>query len=239
VGILPAAGGAIASLIAYGAARRASRNPDNFGKGEPDGIMASESANNATVGGGFIPTLTLGIPGTPADAIILGALLVHGVRTGPNLFTDQSSIVYTFMFGLILATVLMLPIGLLLGRYAYKSIIAVPKTVLAPAIALLTILGTYAIHNSIGEVWLMLALGALGWLLTRVGVPTAPIVLGVVLGPIAEQGFVQAWLIGNATGNLLGMFFGRPISLVIIAAALIVLVAPALSRGVTARRPVS
>jgi len=233
IGILPAAGGAIASLIAYGEARRSSRTPELFGKGAPDGIIASESANNATVGGGFIPTLTLGIPGTPADAIILGALLVHGVRTGPNLFSEQSAIVYTFMFGLILSTVLMLPIGLVLGRYAYKSIIAVPKTVLAPAIALLTIVGTYAIHNSIGEVWLMLALGVLGWVLNRADVPPAPIVLGVVLGPIAEQGFVQAWLIGNATQNVAGMFFGRPISLAIIAAVLLVLLYPLLSR----RRP--
>ena len=236
IGILPAAGGAIASLIAYGEARRASGKPGDFGKGEPGGIIASESANNAIVGGGFIPTLTLGIPGTPADAIILGALLVHGVRTGPNLFSDQSSIVYTFMFGLLLATLLMLPIGLVLGRYAYKSIIAVPKTVLAPAIALMTVIGTYALHNSIGEVWLMLGLGVLGWVLSRADVPPAPIVLGVVLGPIAEQGFVQAWLIGQATGDLPGMFFGRPISLAIIAAALLVLFYPALAQRWRRRR---
>lgn len=226
IGILPAAGGPVASLVAYAEARRASKRSDNFGKGEPDGLMASEAANNATIGGGLIPTLTLGIPGTPADAIILGALLVHGVRTGPNLFSEQSSIVYTFMFGLIIATVLMLPIGLVLGRYFYKSIIAVPKAVLAPGIAFLTILGTYAIHNSMGDVWLMLGLGGFGWLLQRAGVPPAPIVLGLVLGPIAEQGFVQAWLIGNATDNVLGMFFGRPISIAIILMAVLVLFYP-------------
>jgi putative tricarboxylic transport membrane protein len=236
IGILPAAGGAIASLVAYGEARRTAADPSAFGKGAPGGILASESANNATVGGGFIPTLTLGIPGTPADAIILGALMVHGVRTGPNLFSEQSSIVYTFMFGLILATILMLPLGLLMGRYAFRVIITVPKTVLAPAIALLTITGAYAIHNSIGEVWLMLALGAVGWVLARAGVPPAPVVLGIVLGPIAEQGFVQAWLIGNATGNLAGMFFGRPISLAIIAAGLLVLCGPALARVIRRRR---
>jgi putative tricarboxylic transport membrane protein len=236
IGILPAAGGPVASLIAYAEARRTSKRPDNFGKGEPDGLIASETANNATVGGGLIPTLTLGIPGTPADAIILGALLVHGVRTGPNLFSEQSAIVYTFMYGLLISTVLMLPVGLVLGRYFYRSIVAVPKAVLAPSIAFLTIIGTYAIHNNMSEVWLMLGLGAFGWLLQRAGVPPAPIVLGLVLGPVAEQGFVQGWLIGNATGNLFGMFFGRPISLAIIGIAIIVLLYPPLAARF-ARRP--
>ncbi|HMA13173.1 MAG TPA: tripartite tricarboxylate transporter permease, partial [Kiloniellaceae bacterium] len=120
VGILPGAGGSIASLVAYSEARRAAKNPERFGQGEPAGVQAAESANNATVGGGFIPTLVLGIPGTPPDAVILGALLVQGVRTGPNLFTEQGSIVYTFIYGLLLATVLMLPVGLVLGRYAYR-----------------------------------------------------------------------------------------------------------------------
>lgn len=216
VGALPAAGGAIASLIAYAEARRSARRPEDYGKGAPGGIVASESANNATVGGGFIPTLVLGIPGTPPDAIILGALLVHGIRIGPDLFTEQSAIVYTFIFGLLIATILMLPIGLILGRYAFRSFLAVPKTLLVPAILLMTVLGTYAIHNNLTDVVIMLVLGVVGWVLNRAGFSSAPIVLGVVLGQIAEQGFVQAWLIGSASDNLLGMYFGRPISLVIL-----------------------
>lgn len=216
VGALPAAGGAIASLIAYAEARRSSKRSDNFGKGEPGGIVASEAANNGTVGGGFIPTLVLGIPGTPPDAIILGALLVHGIRVGPNLFTEHSAIVYTFIFGLLIASLLMLPIGLLLGRYAFRAFVAIPKAVLVPSILLMTILGTYAINNNLTEVFIMLILGVIGWVLGRAGFSPAPIVLGVVLGRIAEQGFVQAWLIGSASSNLLGMYFGRPISVVII-----------------------
>ena len=236
IGVLPGAGGSIAALIAYSEARRAAKDPKSFGAGNPSGVIASESANNATVGGGFIPTLVLGIPGTPADAIVLGALLVQGVKTGPSLFTEQSTIVYTFMFGLLVATVLMLPIGLVLGRYAYSSIIAVPKALLVPGIALLTVLGSYAIHGDIDDVYVMLATGLLAWVLARFGFPTAPMVLGLILGPLAEQGFVQAWMIGSASENLLGMFFGRPISLAIMAIAALTLLYPAWSRRLQRKR---
>jgi putative tricarboxylic transport membrane protein len=230
IGVLPGAGGAIASLIAYSEARRSSNRPPAFGQGNPGGIIASESSNNATVGGGFIPTLVLGIPGTPADAVVLGALLVQGVKTGPSLFSEQSSIVYTFMFGLLIATLLMLPIGLVLGRYAYRSIIAVPKAVLVPTIAVLTVIGSYAIHGNIDDVIVMFGTGVLGWVLGRFGYSAAPIVLGLILGPLAEQGFVQAWMIGSAGDNLLGMFFGRPISIAIIAIAVLTLMYPAIVR---------
>jgi len=226
VGILPGAGGSIAGLVAYSEARRVSKRSEHFGKGEPDGVQATESANNATVGGGFIPTLVLGIPGTPPDAVILGALLIQGIRTGPNLFTENAPIVYTFIYGLFLATILMLPAGLLIGRYAYKTIITVPKAMLVPTVAFMTMIGTYAIRNSISDVVIMIILGIIGWILNRFGFSPSPIVLGLILGRIAEQGFVQAWTIGAATGNLAGMFFGRPISLGILAAIAIALFYP-------------
>lgn len=236
IGILPGAGGAIAALIAYSEARRSSKQPNSFGTGNPAGIIASESCNNATVGGGFIPTLVLGIPGTPADAVVLGALLVQGVKTGPSLFTQQSAIVYTFMFGLIIATLFMLPAGLVLGRYAYRSIISVPKAMLVPGIATLTVIGSYAIHSDIDDVFIMLGTGVMGWVLSSFGFSPAPIVLGLILGPLAEQGFVQAWMIGSAKHNLLGMFFGRPISIAIIAVAVLTLMYPVLMRRKERRR---
>ena len=229
VGVLPGAGGSIASLVAYAEARRSSRHPERFGKGEPNGILATEAANNATVGGGFIPTLVLGIPGTPPDAVILGALLVQGIRVGPALFTGEASVVYTFIFGLLIATILMLPVGLLLGRYAFESISSIPKAVLVPTVAFLTVVGSYAIHNNPHDVVTMVVLGIGGWVLNRYGISPSPIVLGIVLGPIAEQGFVQAWTIGSATGELWSMFFGRPISLAIIALALLSLFYPILA----------
>ena len=216
IGILPGAGGSIASIVSYGEAKRSSKNKDTFGKGNPEGLIASETANNATVGGGFIPTLCLGIPGTPPDAVILGALLVQGIKTGDTLFTQQSSIVYTFIFGLLLATIMMLPLGLLMGRYAYKSIIKVPKEILIPIIIFLTIIGSYSIQNSILNVYFMFFFGLVGWILNRAGFKASPIVLGLVLGQIAEQGFVQAYIIGNAQENILANYFARPISIALV-----------------------
>ncbi|MBK8104154.1 MAG: tripartite tricarboxylate transporter permease [Betaproteobacteria bacterium] len=226
VGILPGAGGSIASLVAYSEAKRVSPRRDQFGHGEPEGVMATESANNATVGGGFIPTLVLGIPGTPPDAIILGALLVQGIRTGPTLFTTQAPIVYTFIWGLILATIIMLPVGLLIGRFAFKSIVAIPKAVLVPAVALLTVLGSFAVHNNPHEVQQMVVLGVAAWVLGRLGFSASPIVLGLILGSIAERGFVQGHLIGGARGSVTAEFLGRPISLAIIAFILLGLLWP-------------
>lgn len=229
VGILPGAGGSIAGLVSYTEARRASKNPENFGKGEPNGLIATESANNATVGGGLIPTLVLGIPGTPPDAIILGALLVQGVKIGPTLFSDQSSIVYTFIWGLLIATIFMLPAGLLIGRYAFRAVVGIPKAILTPTVALLIVIGSFAIHSNDADSQMMVMLGLISWFFIRAGFSPSPIVLGLVLGQIAEQGFVQTYLIGNASGKLTEMFFGRPISIGIIIAATITLLYPIIS----------
>lgn len=221
VGALPGAGGSIAGLVAYSEARRINKGDENYGEGNPGGIVATESANNATVGGGFIPTLVLGIPGTPPDAVILGALLVQGVRTGPTLFSDGADIVYTFIFGLLIATVLMLPVGLLIGRFAYGAIVRAPKSALVPTVAFMTVIGSFAIRNSVSDIGIMIVLGVISWLASKRGFSPSPIVLGLILGRIAEEGFVQSWTIGDAIGNLWGQFFGRPLSLVIIALTLL------------------
>ncbi len=226
VGILPGAGGSIASLVAYSEAKRTSPRRDNFGKGEPDGVLATESANNATVGGGLIPTLVLGIPGTPPDAVVLGALMVQGIRTGPTLFAEQGAVVYTFIWGLLIATVLMLPAGLVLGRYAFKSIVAIPKAVLVPTVAFLTVIGSFAVHNNPHEVQQMAVLGVLAWCAGRLGFSPSPIVLGLILGSIAERGYVQGNLIGGARGSVLSEFIGRPISIGIMAFIVLGLVYP-------------
>jgi len=130
----------------------------------------------------------------------------------------------------------MLPAGLMLGRYAYKSIITIPKAALVPTIALMTVIGSYAINNNADDVIVMVAIGFVGWVLNRIGFAPSPIVLGIVLGQIAEQGFVQAYLIGNAQGGVLSMFFGRPISLGIVALALLTLFYPFIMSKWRARR---
>ncbi|MGF1526648.1 MAG: tripartite tricarboxylate transporter permease [Candidatus Competibacterales bacterium] len=226
VGALPGAGGSIAGLVAYSEARRAARRPQDYGKGEPGGVIATEAANNATVGGGFIPTLVLGIPGTPPDAVILGALLVQGVRTGPALFSEGATVVYTFIFGLLLATLLMLPVGLLIGRFAYGAIVTAPKALLVPVVAFMTLIGAYSIRNSLSDVIIMIALGVVGWGASQRGFSVSPVVLGLILGRIAEQGFVQSWTIGSAIGDLWGQFFGRPLSLAIIGLTLLTVLYP-------------
>jgi putative tricarboxylic transport membrane protein len=227
VGILPGAGGSISSLVAYSETRRTARDPDAFGKGEPAGVLSTESANNATVGGGFIPTLVLGIPGTPPDAVILGALLVQGIRTGPTLFTAQGGVVFTFIYGLLIATLLMLPVGLLVSRYAYRFIVSTPKAMLAPLIAFMTVLGSFAVNNNPADVALMVVVGLVGWVLGRAGYGPSPIVLGLVLGQIAEQGYVRAYMIGTARGDFAGqLLLGRPISWAIVGLILLTLAAP-------------
>lgn len=226
VGALPGAGGSIAGLVAYSEARRSSKNSEDYGKGEPGGVIATESANNATVGGGFIPTLVLGIPGTPPDAVILGALLVQGVRTGPTLFSEGADIVYTFIFGLLLATILMLPVGLLIGRFAYGAIVRAPKSALVPIVAFMTVIGAFSIRNNVSDILIMVVLGVVGWVASKRGFSVSPIVLGLILGRIAEQGYVQSWTIGDALDDLWGQFFGRPLSMVIIAMTLITFIYP-------------
>lgn len=239
VGILPGAGGSIASLVSYAEARRTSKNQDSFGKGNPEGIVATESANNATVGGGLVPTFVLGIPGTPPDAIILGALMIQGLKPGPALYTDQPDVVYTFVWGLVLATILMLPTGLVIGRYAYRAIISVPKAFLVPSVAVMTMIGTYAVRNSVSDMVVMLVLGVAGWVLNRYGFSQSSIVLGLILGRIAEQGFVQTWIIGTAKGNPVAELVSRPISMGIIAFILLPFAYPLIAKCIKQRRGVS
>lgn len=229
IGILPGAGGAIASLIAYSGAKRSRRAASErpaYGEGNPGGVIASESANNATVGGGLVPTFVLGIPGSPPDAVILAALLIHGLQIGPSLFSNHATLVYSFTSGMLIASLLLIPVGLLMGRMIYRFVLQIPKSLLVPMIAFMTVMGGYAIRNNYYDVVIMVVLGAMGWVLTRLGFPTAPIVLGILLGPIAERGFSQTYMLGSARGDVVGAFFGSSISMVLVALILVGLLTP-------------
>ncbi|HSP58882.1 MAG TPA: tripartite tricarboxylate transporter permease, partial [Halomonas sp.] len=191
IAIIPGAGGNIASLVAYNEARRFSKDPKSFGKGNVDGVVASESSNNVMVAGSMVPLLTLGIPGAPPDAIILGVLLMHGLRPGLDLFTESGVLTNGFILSMGMAALLLLPVGLLGGRLIHRVVIRTPYYFLVPSIAMVTILGTFALRNSMLDVGIMLILGTAGYFLRLIGIQAAPIVLGLILGGIAEEGYVQ------------------------------------------------
>ncbi len=232
VAIIPGAGGSIANLVAYNEAKRASKHPERFGKGSVEGLVASESSNNVTVAGSMVPLLTLGIPGAPPDAVILGVLLMHGLRPGLDLFTVRGDLTYGFIISMGLAALFMIPVGILGGRLIYRLILKTPHYLLIPSIALVTILGTYALRNSLSDVVIMLLLGTFGFLLKELGVESAPIVLGLILGGIAEMGFVQTLLRGSSLEHPWLMLFQNRLSQIIIVLMVLSFASPYLSAGV-------
>ena len=223
VAIIPGAGGSITSLVAYNEAKRWSKTPETFGKGNPEGVVASEASNNVMVAGSMVPLLTLGIPGAPPDAIILGVMLLHGLRPGLDLFTQTGVLANGFIISMGLAALMLIPVGLLGGRLIYKTILRTPHYFLVPTILTITILGTYALRNNLIDVALMLGLGVVGFIIRGLGLAAAPIVLGLILGTIAEQGYVQSILGGMALDIPQMRLVQNPLSQVLIAIIVLVI----------------
>lgn len=217
VGVIPGAGGQIAGLVAYDQARKSSRNPQNFGSGEPDGVIAAESANNAMVGPSLVPLLTLSIPGSPTAAVLLGGLLIHGLFPGPDLFTIHARVTWTFINSLIVAQVLMLVMGLYLSRHS-GWVVKVPPHFMAAAILVLAVFGSYSIQSSYSDVLIMMILGALMFFGGRLGFSPAPVVLGIILGPIAEDNFLQARIIAESQEGVVAYFSSGAINVCLILA---------------------
>ncbi|MEX2536324.1 MAG: tripartite tricarboxylate transporter permease [Trueperaceae bacterium] len=236
VSIVPGAGGNIAGLVSYNEAKRYSKHPERYGKGEVEGLVASEAANNVTVAGSMVPLLTLGIPGAPPDALILGVLLMHGLRPGAELFTVSGTMTYGFILSMGLAALLLLPIGLLAGTWIYRAVVRVPAYFLVPTIALMTIFGSFALRNNTTDVIIMVVLGLAAYLLKELGFHPAPIVLGLILGPIAETGFVTTMLLGQAYAVPALRLFDNTLSQVLIALVVLFLLAPALSNWRRSRK---
>lgn len=216
VGALPGAGGDIAALIAYDQAKRTVKNPSRpFGKGAYEGVVAPESANNAVIGGAFVPMLTLGIPGDAVTALFIGALYIHGLRPGPMLMVDTPHLFWFIVGALVLANSLLLFIGLT-GIRIFTKIMMMPRGLLIPIIVLLSVVGTYTIQNSITDVYWMLAFGVLGYFLKVYGFEPGPIILGVILGPLMDVSFRRAVLSSRGDPvDFLTSFFMNPISLVL------------------------
>ncbi|MGE0075849.1 MAG: tripartite tricarboxylate transporter permease, partial [Sphaerochaetaceae bacterium] len=180
-----------------------------FGKGALSGVAAPESANNATTGGALIPMLCLGVPGDVVTSVMLGALILIGVRPGPLLFVENVDIVYSIFAGMIIIQFLMLGFGLLSSRYA-PLILKVPYTLLMPIIMVLCVVGSFSLNNALYDVTVALGFGVLGFFLKRWGYPGAPLVLGIILGPMAEENLNRALLVSNNSWSVLVQ---RPISL--------------------------
>lgn len=216
IGIIPGEGAAVGAFFAYSEAKRKSPHPEKFGTGIPEGIVAPETANNATVGGALVPTLTLGVPGSPAAAVLLGALLIQGLAPGPRLFAERPDLMYSIFIGLFLINILMMFIGLVAIRFAAR-LIMVPTTIILPTVMLLSFVGIYSVSNSFFNVGVLLGAGILGYVVRKLGYSIAPLSIGFVLGPILENALRQSMTI--ADGSFLE-FFNTPIGLTIYAVLL-------------------
>ena len=220
IGLIPGAGGQIAGLVAWDQTRKLSRHADKFGKGEPDGVIAAESANNAMVGPSLVPLLTLSVPGSPTAAVLLGGLLIHGIFPGPNLFKDYPEVAWTFVDSLLIGQLLMVALGIGLSGFAAQAL-KIPRLYLVPAIMVLAVFGSYSVQHSYSDVIIMFSLGVAMWALERFGLRSAPLVLGLVLGPIAESNFVQGAIIAGADVGMARYFLTGWLNSFLIALCLI------------------
>lgn len=224
-GALPGTGGFIASFVSYAVERKISRHPEEFGKGAIEGLVSPETANNAADQTNFIPTLTLGIPGSATMAIMLGVLMMNGITPGPTILTEQPDLfwglIMSFWVGNVMLVLLNIPmIGL------WIRILAIPYHLLYPAILAFVCMGIYSIDKSVFDIWVVVVAGGLSYLLRALGLPAAPLILGFVLGPMLEEYFRRALIVGRGDFT---MFVQRPISLVLLLVTLAILVSSVLT----------
>ncbi|MEW6622426.1 MAG: tripartite tricarboxylate transporter permease [Bacillota bacterium] len=222
VGTIPGAGAGVACWIAYDQEKRLSKNPDEFGKGALAGIAAPESANNATVGGALVPLLALGVPGSPTTAIMLGALMLHGLQPGPQLFVKNPDVVYSLFVSLFFACILMLFVGLMFTKLWIK-ILSLPISVLGPIIFALSVIGAFTVRKMVFDVFLAFGFGILGFIFKKYEFPLAPAILGMVLGFMIEANLRRSLLLSQGDFSI---FFTRPLSLLLIVLALVSFIYP-------------
>jgi putative tricarboxylic transport membrane protein len=220
VGILPGVGASIGSVIAYTAAKNMSKTPEKFGKGSEEGIVASEAANNATVGGALIPLIAMGIPGSVIDAILIGALMIHSIQPGPTLFITNADIVWAMIAACLIANVLMFVMMTASVRWI-SQLMYLPRTYLLPVVIVFCVIGSFALNNTMFDVWVMLLFGIIGFAMERARYPLGPFVIGFVLAPLGEAK-LRSGLMMTAGG--IEPLFTRPLSAIFLAIALFLLV---------------
>jgi putative tricarboxylic transport membrane protein len=231
IGILPGVGANIGSVISYTAARKMSDTPEAFGTGSEEGIIASEAANNATVGGALIPLIAMGIPGSVIDAILIGALMIHNIQPGPLLFQNHPDLVYGVMAAFLVANVIMFIVMITMAGKISK-LMFIKRAYLLPPIMVLCIIGSYAATSTMFAIWVMLGFGVLGYFLDRTKVPLGPFVIGFVLAPLAEKELRSGLMMYQGD---YGPLFTRPLSLFFIVCSVILLIWPIYSH-IRARR---
>jgi len=231
VGILPGIGASIGSIIAYTTAKNTSKKPEEYGKGSEEGIVASEAANNATIGGALIPLIAMGIPGSVIDAILIGALMIHSIQPGPTLFITNADVVWAMIAACLVANVVMF--GVMLGSvHIVARIMYVPREFLLPVILVFCIVGAFGLDNTMFDVWVMLGFGVLGFAMERAGFPLGPFVIGFVLAPLMEEKLRSGLMM---TAGSISPIFTKPLPLIFLIIAIVLLVAPFV-RGFLERR---
>jgi putative tricarboxylic transport membrane protein len=220
IGILPGAGATISAFLAYQVQRQISRKKEEFGRGSLEGIAAAESSNNAVTGGSLVPLLTLGIPGNTTSAALMGGLIIQGLIPGPELFTRFAGVTYPFILSLFVANGVFLLLGLLFAPQ-FAKVSVVPTPLLIPIVMMFSVIGTYAIQNSLFDVAIMIIFALVGYFFNKFGYSPGAFVLGLILGPIAERGFAQGILMG---GGSYSIFVTRPPSIIIIVLTVILVI---------------
>ena len=222
IGIIPAAGGNIASFVSYDIAKKRSKHPELFGTGIPEGVIASEAANNGCTGGSFVPLLTMGIPGSPAAAAIMGAFMVHGLILGPQLFTGNPDVVYGLMWAMFITNFIMLFAGFY-GAKAFRRALSLPQEVLAPLILVFCVLGVYSMRGYLFDVGVMLGFGVLAFFMKKFGYSSPAFSLGLILSSLVETNLLRTLKISN---NSISGFFNSPLSMLMIAITVLSVVVP-------------
>jgi len=208
IGILPGIGAGTSNILSYVAAKKQSKTPEKFGKGIVDGVVASETANNAGIGGAMIPLLTLGIPGDAVTAMLLGGFMIHGIQPGPLLFVSQGALVYTIFAALLLSAVMML-VCEFYGMRIFVKLLGVPKNILLPVILVLCVVGAFGLGSRVFDIWTILVFGVVGYGFVKFGVPQAPFIIGFILGPMAETNLRRGLMLSD---NNFMDFLTQPIS---------------------------